>query len=165
MSTKHIHQCPSQATAEEPTLAPNHCVRARDGYQTPAVRRAELTLGPTGPFRPLIERYMATVAANHYKPEGLVRVRGNLGKFFRFLVQDLGIEDLDKVRPSTITRFIERERKHGLSNHNFLGHLASFFVWVISLETYDQGNPVINRLHRRQMTTGVDPSTSARSAN
>ena len=162
MSINAVKQFPSQTATEGQTLAPNQCVRARDGYQTPAVRRAELMLGPTGPFRGLIERYMVTVAANHYKPEGLVRVRGNLGKFFRFLVQDLGIEDLDQIRPSTITRFIERERAYGLSNHNFLGHLASFFVWVISLETYDRGNPVINRLHRRQMTTGVDPSTSAR---
>ena len=87
MSTKHINQFPSQATAEGPTLAPNPRVRARDDYQTPEVRRTELILGPTGPFRSLIEQYMTQIAPGKYIAGDLVKVRGDIARFFRFVVQ------------------------------------------------------------------------------
>lgn len=142
----------SQAAAEVLAEATNVSLHARPDYQPPAVRRANLILGPTGPFRPLIERYLATVVPSYYKPETLVQVRSSVGKFFRFVVQDQGIKDLDQIRPSTITRFIESERGRGLTSMNFIGHISSFFVWLISLELYDRGNPVIARLHRSKMS-------------
>ena len=142
----------TRTTIEEPSITNTRCVRARDGYKTPTVRRTELMLGPTGSFRPLIEEYMTTVAPTNYKPDALIRVRGSICKFFRFVAQDLQIADLDQIRPSIITKFINEQRANGLTSHNFIGHLASFFVWLISEELYDRGNPVINRLHREQMS-------------
>lgn len=129
---------------------------ARAGYLPPDVRWNELILGPTGPFRPLIEKYLATTAPNFYRGQDLVKIRGNLGKFFRFVAQDLAVTQLDEIRPSTITKYIARERSAGMRSHLFLGQLSTFFVWVISEELYDRGNPVINRLHRRQMRFGLD---------
>jgi len=117
-----------------------------------------LVLGPTGPFRPLIERYLSTVVPSYYKPTTLVQVRSSIAKFFRFVVREEHINELDQIRPSIITRFIEVERARGLAGINFIGHISSFFVWVISLELYDRGNPVISRLHRPKMSS--QPSSS-----
>jgi hypothetical protein len=143
---------PSQVAAGELAEAPNVGAQTRPDYQTQAVRRAELILGPTGPFRPLIEQYLATVVPGYYKPTTVAQVRSSIGKFFRFIVQNQRIQDLDQIRPSTITRFIELERDRGLTSMNFIGHISSFFVWLISLELYDRGNPVIARLHRPKMS-------------
>lgn len=143
----------SPATVEIPIGAPSQFPQLSETRQTNAVRRANLVLGPTGQFRPLIERYLSTVVPGYYKPETVTQVRSSIGKFFRFVVQDLQITDLDQIRPSTITRFIEKERERGLTAICFIGHISSFFVWLISLELYDRGNPVISRLHRPKMST------------
>lgn len=143
----------SQATIERPIGSPTQFPQPRNIHQAPGNRRAEMVLGPTGPFRPLIERYLTTVVPSYYKPGTLIQVRSSIGKFFRFVVQDQHIEDLDQIRPSTITRFIEMERERGLTAINFIGHISSFFVWLISLELYDRGNPVISRLHRPKMSS------------
>lgn len=111
--------------------------------------RAELILGPTGPFRPLIERYMKEEAPNRYVAKDLVTIRGDVASFFRFVVGDLQIKDLDQIRPSTITRYVEKRRADGYSSFLFLGKLATFFVWAISLGLYDNGNPVVARVHRK----------------
>jgi hypothetical protein len=160
MCSNPLNPLPSQAIVEESSEAIIQTARLRDGYLTTAQRRTEQILAPTGPFKPLLEKYMATVAPNRYKAVDLVKVRGDIGKFLRFVVQDLRIVDLDQIRPSTITRYIERQRANGLTSHNFLGHLASFFVWLISQELYDRGNPVINNLHRGQMHSELDSSAS-----
>jgi hypothetical protein len=150
---------PSEAV-EESTNAIIQIARLRDGYRTASHHRTEQILAPTGTFRPLVEKYMATVAPNRYKAVDLIKVRGSIGKFLRFVVQDLRIVDLDQIRPSTITCYIERQRANGLTSHNFLGHLASFFVWLISQELYDRGNPIINNLHRGQMSSKPYPPTA-----
>jgi len=147
-----LNPIPSQLAAEESAEAPKVGPHARPDYQPTAVRRADLILGPTGPFRPLIERYLETVVPIYYRRATLIQVRSSIGKFFRFVVQEQRIQDLDQIRPSTITRFIESERGRGLTSINFIGHISSFFVWLISLELYDRGNPVIARLHRSKMS-------------
>ena len=152
--------CPitSPATVEIPIGAPSQFPQLSDTRPSNAVRRADLVLGPTGPFRPLIERYLTTVVPAYYKASTLLQVRSSIGKFFRFVVQNQHIDELDNIRPSTITRFIEVERARGLTGINYIGHISSFFVWLISLELYDRGNPVISRLHRPKMSS--QPSSS-----
>jgi hypothetical protein len=134
----------ADTTSQFPQLSQSH--------QAPDVRRAEFILGPTGPFRPFIEEYLATVVPSFYKPNTVVQVRSSIAKFFRFVVRHQHIEELDQIRPSTITRFIEIERERGLKSINFIGHISTFFVWLISQELYDRGNPVISRLHRPKMS-------------
>jgi hypothetical protein len=118
--------------------------------QQAAFRRADAILAPTGGFRPIIERYLADVAARK-NGRPLVQIRGSLALFFRYVVLVEGINDLDQIRPSTVTRFIEAERSRGIRNRLFIGRVATFFVWLISEGLYDRGNPVITRLQRRQM--------------
>jgi site-specific recombinase XerD len=101
---------------------------------------------------------LSTVVPSYYKLNTLVQVRSSIAKFFRFVVREEHINELDQIRPSTISRFIEVERERGLTGINFIGHISSFFVWVISLELYDRGNPVISRLHRPKMSS--QPSSS-----
>ena len=152
--------CPitTHASVESTLGAPNQFPQLSDPSQANAVRRANIVLGPTGPFRPIIERYLSTVVPSYYKPTTLVQVRSSIAKFFRFVVREEHINEFDQIRPSTITRFIEVERARGLAGINFIGHISSFFVWVISLELYDRGNPVISRLHRPKMSS--QPSSS-----
>ena len=151
MSTNIPEPIPAMPeTGVQPT-ASHQTLQAREGYLPPAVRRAELILGPTGPFRPLIERYMREAAPSRYIPKDLVKVRCDIASFFRFVVHDLHIEDLDEIRPSTVTRFVEKRRADGYTTYLFLGRLATFFVWVIEVGLYDNGNPVVNRLHRPMM--------------
>lgn len=151
MCSNSTNPSPLKAGVEPSPQPTVHAIRAREGYQTPDIRRTELILGPTGPFRPLIERYMAEAAPRKYIAKDLLKVRGDIAKFFRFVARDLHIDDVDAIRPSTITRYVERQRAEGHSTFLFLGHLATFFTWVISLELYDHGNPVVNRVHRAMM--------------
>jgi hypothetical protein len=160
MCSRFTSSTPLQTGVEQSPQPTVHVIRARDGYQTPDVRRTELILGPTGPFRSLIVRYMAEAASTKYIAKDLVKVRGDIAKFFRFVVLDLRIEDIDAIRPSTITRYVERQRAEGYLTFLFLGRLATFFTWVISLELYDHGNPVVNRIHRPMMMAQRGASNS-----
>lgn len=156
MSSNDLVQSHPGIHEAEQAPAPANSPRARDDYETPAARLAELILGPTGPFRPVIEQYMTTVAPKRYRAAGLSGVRASLGKFFRFVVQNQSIGELDQVRPSIVTQFVLAERERGFITFTYLGHLATFFVWAISEGLYDRGNPVINRLHRRLMKFGPE---------
>jgi integrase len=107
-------------------------------------------MGPTGPFRALIEEYMATQAPNYYALGTLHAVRYDLAKFFRYAVQVLNLKVLDDVRSSAITKFIAVERERGLTSRNFVGHLSTFFGWLIAEERYDRANPVVPRIHNQR---------------
>ncbi|HEY2470145.1 MAG TPA: hypothetical protein VGI45_20260 [Terracidiphilus sp.] len=134
-----------------PSLEPQ-TLRTRDGYVSGEARRTEFILGPTGRFRSLIEQYMTTVAVENYQPRDLLKVRGSIAMFFRYVVNELHVDDPDLIRPSSITSYIDHRRDLGYRSVNFLGHLASFFVWLTGIALYDRGNPVINRFHRERMT-------------
>lgn len=110
----------------------------------------EQILGPTGPFRHLIQEYMNSAAKNYYRPGTLPNVRGSLAKFFRFVVQLEKITNLEEVRPAVMTRFIAHERERGLTGRNFVGHLSTFFRWAISEERYSRANPVVPRIHNQR---------------
>lgn len=115
--------------------------------------RAHLTeqiMGPTGTFRPLIEDYMATGAANYYALGTLNTVRVSLSRFFRFVAQVEQITQLDDIRPTIITRFIATEVERGLTSRNSVGHLATLFNWLIAEERYDRANPVVSRIHSQK---------------
>jgi integrase len=110
----------------------------------------ERILGPTGPFRAVIEDYMKTSAANYYSPGTLGTVRVSLAKFFRFAAQIEKVSVLDAIRPAMITRFISVERERGLTGRNFVGHLSTFFATMIAEERYDRANPVVSRIHSQR---------------
>lgn len=151
MSTEDVeHQASSLGQTGQRELT---AAVVRGGYRTGEDQRAEFILGPTASFRKLIEMYLATVAPTIYEKKDLTTVRNSIGSFFRFLVSDLQIDDLELIRPSTITRYIEFRSRLGYTSHNFLGHLSSFFLWLTSTGRYDRGNPVVNRLHRQQMAS------------
>jgi hypothetical protein len=138
----------------------------REGYRTGEDQRTEFILGPTASFRKLIETYLATVAPMIYEKKDLTTVRNSIGTFFRFLVTDLQIDDLELIRPSTVTRYIEFRSQLGYTSFNFLGHLSSFFLWLTSTGRYDRGNPVVNRFHRERVTEmRISTSTRSRADN
>ena len=155
------HVAPPTLEVGSQALVPVQPAHVRHDSPQAAIRRADLLLGPTGLFRPLIEKYIATAATTIYERRPLTQIRGSIALFFRYLVLVEGIDDLDQIRPSTITRFIEAERARGIRNHLFLGRLSTFFVWLISEGLYDRGNPVINRLHRPLMLAPPDSSVAS----
>lgn len=110
----------------------------------------EQVLGPTGGFRPLIVEYMEGDAKNNYKRSTIPTVRTSIAKFFRFAVTH-GITDVRQVRPSTITNFIAHETERGVFCRTYVGHIATFFSWLISDERYDRANPVIPRRHYQNL--------------
>ena len=139
------------ALSSPPSLEPNPEHPApvtRDGYRDGEAQKNEFILGATGCFRNVIQEYLATVAPQAYKKKDLTTVRSSIGSFFRFVASDLHIDDLDHIRTSTITRYIEYRSRLGYASFNFLGHLSSFFVWLTATGRSDRGNPVVSRLHR-----------------
>lgn len=110
----------------------------------------ERVLAPTGPFRPLVEEYMRSAAGNIYRPGTLPTVRVSMGKFFRFVNQNERISDIEQIGPSVITRFIAHERERGLTGRNFVGHLSTFFGWLMGEERLKRPNPVIPRIHNQR---------------
>ena len=110
----------------------------------------EQILGPTGVFRPLIEEYMATAAANYYAAGTLSAVRVSLANFFRFVAHAEKITNLDAIRSGVITRFIAAERERGLTSRNHVGHLSTLFNWLIAEERYERANPVVPRIHSQR---------------
>jgi integrase/recombinase XerD len=107
-------------------------------------------MAPTGGFRTLIEEYMSGAAANYYAVGTLSNVRVSLSMFFRYVVQVEKISSLDDIRPGVITRLIAAERKRGITSRVYVGHLATFFRWLIDEERYDRGNPVVSRIHSQR---------------
>jgi integrase len=110
----------------------------------------ERVMAPTGIFRPLIDEYMDTAAANYYADGTLANVRVSLSAFFRHVVGVERISVINDVRSGTITRFIAAERKRGITSRVFVGHLATFFGWLIAEERYSHGNPVVSRIHSQR---------------
>jgi integrase len=98
----------------------------------------------------VIEEYLTIAAPNYYALSTTYTVRVSLAKFFRFVVAEGGISTLSEIRPSIITRFIAAERVRGLTSRNFVGHLATFFNWLIAEERYDRANPVVARIHSQR---------------
>ena len=106
----------------------------------------ERMLAPTGGFRPMVEQYLQVEAPIHYKPGTLSTVQTSVTKFFRF-VASLGFKDVNEVRPATISQFIASQLRDGAVARNYIGHLSTFFRWLIEEDRYHRPNPVIPRRH------------------
>jgi len=148
LSNNSTNTSTSQATTVATTAPCNPIGSVRAGYQFPSDRRIEMLFAPTGPFRPLMEEYLATAAKTIYKPGTLKHIPGSLAKFFRFVVEEERLDSFDRITPGTITRFIEAELRRGVTTRNFVGDLSTFFVWAISEHHSANGNPVIGSIHR-----------------
>ncbi len=138
----------SSIAPEEESMEVVYHGRLRDGYLSPSERRKEKILGPTGPFRHFVEEYIADGAAAHYRKEAFNKVQRSLGKFFRYVVKSEQIENIDDIRPSTVTRFLQAELQRGIRNKMIIGHISRFFDWMICSRHSDYGNPLVPPLHR-----------------
>ena len=127
--------------------APTALLRSEDT----ADLRKELILRSAGAFRPVLEEYLNTGVLGIYVPPIRNFVRASLSRFFRFLVEQEVLNELEQIRPSTITRFIADQRYSGARNYNLVGKLSSFFDWAIITTRMDVGNPVVPKLHRPQV--------------
>jgi integrase len=114
--------------------------------------RNELMFELTGPFRKLIEEYLA-VAGGSYAESSLSGVKTSLTKFFGHAYTTEKIEKLEDIGPSVMTRFIAAERARGITSSNCVGHVSTFFNSLIAEERFDKRNPVVRRIH-----AGLNPS-------
>jgi len=105
---------------------------------------AERLLVPTGTFGDIIERFLSSTI--DYRATTLPDVRLSLAHFFAFVVRE-GITRIEDIRPSMITKWIKHERDRGITRSNFIGHISTFFGWLIVEEIVDMSNPVIPRRH------------------
>jgi hypothetical protein len=147
VSSNTFNSLPSLVAEEESIEAVNQG-RLRDGYLSPSERRNEKNLGPTGPFRHFVEEYIAEGAAAHYQTEAFNKVQGSLGKFFRYVIESEQVENIDEIRPSTVTRFLQAELQRGIRNKMIIGHISTFFDWMICSRYSDCGNPLVPPMHR-----------------
>jgi hypothetical protein len=85
----------------------------RKGYRDGDAQKSEFILGATGSFRSVIQEYLATTAPKTYKKRDLTTVRNSIGQFFKFVVNDLHIDELDFIRTSTITLYIQYQKQRG----------------------------------------------------
>lgn len=110
--------------------------------------RVEQGMAPTGPFRATIEEYLAD---NSYYREGtLPSVKMSLLHFFTFAIQDLKISSFEGIGPSVVSKFIAHEQHRGIRGRNFVGHLSTFWEWLIAEERVDMENPVRRRIHAQR---------------
>jgi len=95
-----------------------HCDRVCE-----ALHEAERTLGATGPFRQMIEEYLAT---SDYGKNTLPGVKVSLCHFFGFAVEE-GLTKFNQIKSPTFKRFIAGERARGITSGVAVGHLSTFF--------------------------------------
>jgi integrase len=111
-------------------------------------------MSPAGPLEPILEDYI--LHTSHYADSTLPCVKTNLARFARYIYGELGIALFESVRPSTISKYMEREKKRGIKSTNTIGHLSTFFNWLIVEKDLDIRNPVI-RLFHKQRSRQNDP--------
>ena len=116
------------------------------GKEHEAEFHAKRLLGPTSAFGSLIDRYLSSTI--DYRATTLPDVRLSLAHFFAFVVHE-GITRIEDVRPSMITKWIKHERDRGITRGSFIGHISTFFGWLIVEEIADMSNPVIPRRHNQ----------------
>ncbi len=109
-----------------------------------ALHEAEPTLGPTGPFRPTIEEYLAV---NEYGKNSLPNVKVSLCHFFGFAVNE-GATEIDQCKPRMIKRFFAAERARGMTTGGALGRLSTFFDELVEDEVIEV-SPVIRGRHSK----------------
>lgn len=105
-------------------------------------------MGPTGPHRSILEEYI--LRTSHYADSTLPCVKTNLARFARYIYQVLGIKQFTSVRPSVISQYMKHEKKRGITSTNTIGHLSTFFNWLIVEHDLDIRNPVIRGFHKQQ---------------
>ncbi|MFB3813100.1 MAG: tyrosine-type recombinase/integrase [Terriglobales bacterium] len=104
---------------------------------------AERILGPTGPFRPAIEEFLAT--SNLSKDHLMGSVRNALSRLFTFAVND-GLTELGQITPRTVTRFAAFSRDHGHNAARDISNMVTFFR-TLEAEGEIERNPIIPRIH------------------
>ena len=104
--------------------------------------------GPTGPFRGLIEEYLAVTTT--YSKRTLTCVKPSLAHFFGHVFMKEKIETLEEIGPSVVTRFIAAEKARGMTSSNAVGHVSTFFKWLMAEERFDKRNPVIPSIHAQK---------------
>lgn len=119
---------------------PRFCSKAHE-----AQFHADCLLDPASSFWSIIDHYLS--ATTDYRATTLPDVRLCLAHFFAFVVQEEKIDQIEHIRPSTISHYIRHEQERGITHRNFIGRISTFFGWLISEEIVDMANPVIPRRH------------------
>lgn len=129
-----------------PVAGKNHFCNAR---HLGAYRSRNYAERMTGKFLPLFEEYLDSFGRFHYMRHGLPNARARLAQFLRFLVRS-GIDNLEKVNPKTITRYVAACQKGGFSPSSIqsaLGYVSVFMNWLILEKRRKAANPVIPKFH------------------
>lgn len=107
--------------------------------------RQEKQMAGTGPFRELIEKYLAE-GTPHYTESSRKQARVQLAALLTYINSTEKISSLNQIRPRVVTRFIAAERARGIA-HPGLTLAASFFRWAQDEDIFDRRSPVIPRMH------------------
>lgn len=104
---------------------------------------------PMGPFRSMVENYLATVG--HYRGKTLTSVKVALVAFFSYVHTVEGIVCPGQVKSSVVTRFNAMERDRGITTTNSICFVSMFFKHMMAEDdSVVLRNPVINTIHNQK---------------
>lgn len=127
----------SESKRENPRFCSDDCYRAFE---------SERIMGPTGPFRPILETYIRD--SHIYADSTLPGVKTHLSAFFRFAWGEK-LSRLDMILPRTVSQFMAQEKDRGIKTLHVIGQLSTFFGWQIEVNSLDIHNPVSRRFHKQ----------------
>jgi integrase len=110
--------------------------------------RLEMLLAPTGPFRPVIEKYLAD-NKDRYAKGTFKSVQGALTGCLAYAYQTEQITSLEQITPQVISRYILHEVGRGIKNRNYIGYLSVFFDRLRAEGLMERGNPVVPHYHNQ----------------
>jgi integrase len=118
-----------------------HCSREHR-----VLAEADLKQAPMGPFRSLVETYLATTT--RYRGRTLNGVKVALVRFFGYAHEIEGATELKAIKSSIVTRFVAAERLRGITTTNSVSFVAMFFKHMMAEDdAFTLRNPVIPHIH------------------
>lgn len=110
--------------------------------------KRQQAFGADNPFRPIVDEYLRDNTS--YRDSTISGARASLAHFFRYAYEREGLTQLEQIRPGVVSRFKVHERGRGLTSGNFIGHISTFFSWLLAEERVDMTNPVLPRFHSQR---------------
>jgi site-specific recombinase XerD len=105
-------------------------------------------MGGTGPLGLILVEY--TIGNQFYAQSSIQGAKTNLARAARFFHGELKLNSWEDVRPEHISKLINAEKKRGMKSTNIIGHLATFFGWLIAVKGIYILNPVIRKFHKQK---------------
>lgn len=114
----------------------------------------ERIFAPTGPFAPMIKKYLASLPSKQRSTSQL-----GLTHFFGYAYTVEKITTLKDIKPSLVGRFVAYERARGMTTCTATSAVSKLFQHLMADDDFEGRNPVIPREHKMTKVTEPRPYT------